>query len=324
VKEHPMEQRTFGVDRFQVSVLSLGCWMFGWQVDEQSSLKIISAAIDRGINLLDTANIYGQGASESIIGKAIRGRRNRIYIATKVYGKMDDATFGRGLSRAQVLSACDASLRRLGTDYIDLYQLHRRDDHIPIEETLQTLGELMKAGKVRAIGTSTFSATQIRLAQEKAEELGLALTSEQPPYSLLERDVEREVLPVCLKWKIAILPWSPLAGGLLTGKYNSRRRPPHGSRFERWKRDMSLYKQALERVEELKHLSKPLKIPLAHLALAWLRQRPGVTSIIIGPRTLAQLDDYVASLEVEVSREVAVQIDSIIPAGESVLNLYRE
>jgi aryl-alcohol dehydrogenase (NADP+) len=299
--------------------------MFGWQTDERTSLKVIDAAIDSGINLLDTANIYGQGASEKIVGQAIRGRRDRCFVATKVFGRMEEAPFERGLSREHILSACEASLNRLGTDYIDLYQLHRPDPTTPIEETLSALSELVMAGKVRAIGTSTFHASQIEEAQEAALSLGMpGLASEQSPYNLLEREVDRKVSGVCQKWGIGLLTWSPLAGGLLTGKYDSPLSPPLGSRFQRWHKDLAPWRHAFDCIAELKRWATTLDVPLSHLALAWLRNRPGVSSVIIGPRSPSQLRSYVASLDFTVPAEINARIDLLIPPGETLLNLYND
>lgn len=318
-----MEQRRLGTDGPSISVLGLGCWMFGSDVDEQSSLALIDEAFDRGIQFLDTANIYGQGASERVIGKALKRRRSAFFVATKVFGSMGDGPDDRGLSQRHVLKACDASLRRLDTDYIDLYQLHRPDPMVPIAETLEALSKLLQAGKIRAIGTSTFRLRELQEAQRTARDLGFPLfISEQPPYSLLEREVEEDVAPFCQEQGMGLLAWSPLAEGLLTGKYRSGYTSPNGSRFDRWNVDTTKWIPAMDRVTDLMHLAEEWGMCLRDMALAWLRERSSVTSILIGPRTLAHLEGYMASLEHQVSRELAESIDALVAPGTTLMHHY--
>src|ERR671938_611152 len=218
-----MEIRPLGRTGVQVSVLCLGCMMFGGKTSPDDSYTIIDRAIDAGINFLDTANVYSRGRSEEVTGAALKrnGKRQRIVLATKVHGKMaDDDPNMEGNSRRHIIAQCEASLRRLQTDYIDLYQIHRPQSAIPIDETLRALDDLIRAGKVRYIGTSTFAAWQVVESLWVAKELGLnRFVCEQPPYNVLDRRIERELLPMCRSYCIGVIPWSPLAGGLLTGKY---------------------------------------------------------------------------------------------------------
>src|SRR5215210_4245796 len=219
-----MEHRQLGRTGVQVSALCLGCMMFGGRTGPDESYAIIDRALDAGINFLDTANVYSRGRSEEITGQALKrnGKRDRVVLATKVHGRMaDDDPNAQGTSRRHIIAECEASLRRLGTDYIDLYQLHRPRPEIAIDETLRALDDLVRAGKVRYLGTSTFAAWQLVEALWAAKELGLnRFVCEQPPYNLLDRRVERELLPMCQTYGIATIPWGPLAGGKLTGKYH--------------------------------------------------------------------------------------------------------
>jgi aryl-alcohol dehydrogenase (NADP+) len=320
-----MEARRLGPAGPAVSVLSLGCWMLGWQVGAAESVAIARRAFELGITCFDTADTYGHGSSEKVLGAALGRHRDDVTIATKVYGPVGRELPGRGLAPGRVKAACEGSLRRLGTDHIDLYQLHRPDPTVPIQETVGALAELVRAGKVGAIGTSTFRSEQLGQAQSAAVAVGTApFAAEQPPYSLLERAVERTVVDVCRRWEMAILPWSPLAGGLLTGKYGLGQPPPPQSRLARWGADMTRLQPALERVERLDALAREAGMPLGHLALSWLRDRPGVASVLVGPRTAAQLDDYVASLGCALDRGLWDRIDAVVPPGHTWLHSYDE
>ena len=230
-----MEYRSLGRTGTQVSVLCLGCMMFGGRTEAEESYAIIDHAIDTGINFLDTANVYSRGRSEEVTGEALKrnGKRQQIVLATKVHGRMaDDDPNAYGNSRRHIIEQCEASLRRLQTDYIDLYQIHRPQSDIPIDETLRALDDLIRSGKVRYVGTSTFGAWQIIESLWISKELGLnRFVSEQPPYNILDRRIERELIPMMQTYGIANIPWSPLAGGLLTGKYRRDVAAPEGSRF---------------------------------------------------------------------------------------------
>ena len=230
-----MEYRLLGRTGVRVSPLTLGCMMFGRRTEPEDAYAIVDRALDAGINFLDTANVYSRGRSEEITGEALQrnGQRARVVLATKVHGTMDDDDpNAQGTSRRHLVEQCEASLRRLQTDWIDLYQLHRPRPEIAIDETLRALDDLVRAGKVRYLGTSTFGAWQVVEALWAAKELGLnRFVCEQPPYNLLDRRVERELLPMCQTYGLAAIPWSPLAGGLLTGKYRRGEPPPEGTRY---------------------------------------------------------------------------------------------
>lgn len=232
-----MEYRSLGRTGVQVSALCLGCMNFGFPTPEDESMAIIDAALDKGVNFLDTANVYNRGRSEEIVGKALQrnGKRDRIVLATKVHGRMsDDDILAAGNNRRHIIEQCHASLRRLQTDYIDLYQIHRPTSEIPIDETLRALDDLIRAGKVRYIGTSTYQSWRVLEALWVAKELGLnRFVTEQPPYHLLDRSIERELIPLAQTYGLAILPWSPLARGFLAGKYKRGQEVPGDSRVAR-------------------------------------------------------------------------------------------
>ena len=232
-----MEYRSLGRTGIQVSKLCLGCMNFGGPANETDSAEIINASIEAGINFLDTANVYNRGKSEEIVGKTLKqkGKRDKIVLATKVHGVMDEnEPNAKGNSRRHIIQQCEASLRRLQTDYIDLYQMHRPTADVPIDETLRALDDLIKSGKVRYIGTSCYASWQLVESLWVAKELGLnRFICEQPPYHLMDRRPERQLVPMCLTYGTAIIPWSPLVGGLLTGKYKRGNKYPEGSRFKR-------------------------------------------------------------------------------------------
>jgi aryl-alcohol dehydrogenase-like predicted oxidoreductase len=325
-----MEYRSLGRTGVKVSSLCLGCMMFGGRAGPEESMRIIDRALDAGINFLDTANVYNRGRSEEIVGEALRrnGRRHQVILATKVHGVMDDADpNARGNSRRHIIAQCEASLRRLQTDYIDLYQIHRPQPDIPIDETLRALDDLIRAGKVRYIGTSTFAAWQVVEALWVSERYGLnRFVCEQPPYNLLDRRVERELLPMARTFGIAVIPWSPLAGGLLTGKYRRGMEPPADSRFAAVDRNPLYRRRMNERIwdviEGLEPIAADKGVTLSQLALAWCMAQPGVTSPIIGPRTLEQLEDNLKALEVTITDEDRARIDALIPPGQMVSPFY--
>ncbi|GAB4331226.1 MAG: aldo/keto reductase [Dehalococcoidia bacterium] len=324
-----MKYRALGRTGVQVSSLCLGCMMFGGRTPPEDSHEIIARAIDAGVNFLDTANVYSRGRSEEATGAALKklGVRHRVVLATKFHGVMDEEEpNARGNSRRHIIEQCEASLRRLQTDYIDLYQVHRPQPDIPIDETLRALDDLVRAGKVRYIGTSTFGAWQVVESLWIAKELGLnRFVCEQPPYNILDRRVERELLPMAQTFGIATIPWSPLGGGLLTGKYRRGEPPPPGSRFggplpERLRRRMT--EAIYDVVEGLEPIAQEKGVTLSQLALAWCMQQPGVTSPIIGPRTMEQLEDNLGALEVAISDDDRARIDELVPPGRMVSPFY--
>src|SRR5579859_1476154 len=285
--------------------------MFGGKTNPDDSYAIIDHAIDAGINFLDTANVYSRGRSEEVTGAALKrnGKRHRIVLATKVHGTMDDTDPNMsGTSRRHIIEQCELSLKRLQTDYIDLYQLHRPRPDIAIDETLRALDDLVRSGKVRYLGTSTFAAWQVVEALWVSKELGLnRFVCEQPPYNLLDRRVERELLPMARTYGIATIPWSPLGGGLLTGKYRRNETPPSDSRFGSGSANPNVQRRLRDQVfdvtEGLQPLAEAKGCAMSQFALAWVMHQPGVTSPIIGPRTMDQLNDNLAALDVEITAE---------------------
>jgi aryl-alcohol dehydrogenase-like predicted oxidoreductase len=296
-----MRMRTLGGTGIKVSTYCLGAMMFGaWgNPDHEESVRIIHAALDAGINFIDTADVYSAGESEEIVGPALRGRRDSIVLATKAHGSMGDDVNMRGNSRRWLVREVENSLRRLGTDYIDLYQIHRPDPDTDIDETLSALSDLVHSGKVRAIGSSTFPAEQIVEAQWAAERRGyVRFRCEQPPYSIFVRGIEASVLPTCQRYGMGVIVWSPLGGSWLTGKIRSESGVDMNStRAKRLPRrfDPSLPGNAakLAAVEELIKVAADAGVPLTHLALAFAVGHPGVTSAIIGPRTMDRIDQIV-------------------------------
>lgn len=325
-----MQYRSLGRTGVKVSPLCLGCMNFGGKTTPEDSYDIIDHAIDSGINFLDTANVYSRGRSEEVTGEALKrnGKRDQIILATKVHGVMDDDDPNKqGNSRRHIVEQVDASLKRLQTDYIDLYQIHRPQPDIPIDETLQALDDLIRSGKVRYIGTSTFAGWQLMEALMVAKELGLnRFICEQPPYNLLDRRIERELLPMAQTYGVATIPWSPLAGGLLAGKYSRDSAPPEGSRYEKVSeipRFQARYTdQAFDVIEGLERLVATKDCSLSQFALAWCMQQPGVTSPIIGPRTMEQLKDNLKALDVLITEEDKREVDALIPPGRMVSAFY--
>ncbi|MBE3576098.1 MAG: aldo/keto reductase [Limnochordales bacterium] len=323
-----MEYRNLGRTGVKVSPLCLGCMLFGGRTEESEAIRIIDRALDAGINFIDTANVYNRGRSEEVVGKALKqnGKRDRVVLATKVHGRMaDDDPNAWGNSRRHIIEQCEASLRRLQTDYIDLYQIHRPSSDVPIDETLRALDDLIRAGKVRYIGTSTFAAWQVVESLWVSKELGLnRFVTEQPPYNLLDRSIERELIPMARTYGLGIIPWSPLAGGFLTGKYERDRQPPEGSRYEkRPARDDMFSEQAFAVLDVIKELAAAKGCTPSQLALAWVVQQPGVTSPIIGPRTLEQLEDNLGALQVTITDEDRARLDQVAPPGRAIVPYYQ-
>jgi aryl-alcohol dehydrogenase-like predicted oxidoreductase len=322
-----MRYRTLGSTGMQVSPLCLGAMMFGaWgEPDHDESIRIIHRALDAGINFIDTADVYAGGESEEIVGKALAGgRRDDVILATKVHGKMGDDPNRGGTSRRWITRAVEDSLRRLNTDWIDLYQIHRPRIDTDIDETLGALTDLVRAGKVRSIGSSTFPASRIVEAQWTAERRGRErFMCEQPPYSILTRGVEADVLPTCQRYGMGVIPWSPLAGGWLTGRFRkgqevaSRRSAlvPH-----MYDMDLPGNQQKLEAAEALAQLAEEAGITLIELALGFVIRHPAVTAAIIGPRTMEHLESQLPAADVELSDDVLDRIDEIVAPGVT-LNL---
>ncbi len=323
-----MEYRSLGRTGVQVTPLCLGCMNFGMKTGAEDAYAIIDKALDSGINFIDTANVYSRGESENITGEALKrsGKRAGVVLATKVHGKMDDVDPNmKGNSRRHIVEQCEASLKRLQTDYIDLYQIHRPQSDVPIDETLRALDDLVRAGKVRYIGTSTFAAWQAVESLWVAEKLGLnRFVTEQPPYNLVDRRIERELIPMARTCGYGILPWSPLAGGLLTGKYQRGKDAPKGSRFEDAKgRQAERFKdEVFDVIDVLAPMAKSKNCSISQLALAWVMHQPGVTSPIIGPRTMEQLEDNLGALDVEITDEDRGAIDEVSQPGRMISPYY--
>jgi aryl-alcohol dehydrogenase-like predicted oxidoreductase len=318
-----MRFRTLGGTGIRVSSYCLGAMMFGaaGNPDHEDCVRIIHTALDGGINFIDTADVYSQGESEEIVGAALRGRRDDVVLATKAHGAMGQDINMKGNSRRWIVREVENSLRRLQTDYLDLYQIHRPDQHTDIEETLSALSDLVHSGKVRAIGSSTFPAAQIVEAQWTAQQRGyVRFRSEQPPYSIFVRGIEAEVLPVCQKYGMGVIPWSPLAAGWLTGRY--RQDTGVDMTVGRARRVPGRFDQALPgnqaklaAVEELIKIAADAGCSLTHMAMAFVVGNPAVTSAIIGPRTMDQLTDLLAGASVTLEDDVLDRIDQIVPPG---------
>jgi len=321
------DYRVLGRTGVRVSPLCLGCMNFGDDADEAASFDIIDQAMDAGINFLDTADVYSRGGSETVVGRALArdGKRDQVFLATKGFNKMDDSDPNAwGSHRFHLIKACEDSLRRLGTDHIDLYQIHRPQPSVPIDETLRALDDLVKAGKVRYLGTSTFAAWQVMESLWVSKELGLnRFVCEQPPYNLLDRRIERELLPLCRTYGVGVIPWAPIAGGLLSGKYRLNQPRPAGTRYEKGAFNNRDNDTALASVEKYVEFCEARSVAPAQMALAWCLAQPGVTSPIIGPRTTEQMTDYLAAQEIVVTEDDTKQLDAIFPPGTHVSDYYR-
>ena len=323
-----MEYRSLGRTGTKVSTLCLGCLMFGGRTNETDSMDIIDRAIDGGINFFDTANMYVRGRSEEMVGKAFQrnGKRPRIVLATKVHFRMDDEDpNAQGNSRRHIIEQCEASLRRLQTDYIDLYQIHRPCSDIPIDETLRALDDLIRAGKVRYIGSSTFAAWQVVESLWASKELGLnRFICEQPPYHLLDRSIERELVPMAQTYGTALIPWSPMAGGFLTGKYRRGEARPTDARYQDENEDTDLFSDAAFNVlDVVLAIAAEKGCTPSQFALAWCAQQPGITSPIVGVRTMEQLEDNLGAINVQVTDEERERIDEVAPPGGVITRYYR-
>ncbi|WP_127356980.1 aldo/keto reductase [Actinacidiphila soli] len=314
-----MKYRTLGRTGIKVSPYCLGAMMFGvvGNPDHDDSVRIIHKALDAGINFVDTADVYSRGESEEIVGKALKGRRDKVVLATKAHLPMGDDPNQQGNSRRWLVRALEDSLRRLQTDHVDLFQIHRPAPDTDVEETLSALTDLVRAGKVRTIGASTFPASDIVEAQWVAERRGLErFRTEQPPYSILNRGIEREVLPVCERYGMGTMVWSPLAQGLLTGRYRKGQQTDSRRASRGFKHLTD--ERRLDAVEQLIPVAQDAGMSLTHMAMAFAIAHPGVTSAIIGPRTMDHLNDLLAGAETALNDEVLDRIDAIVPPGTDI------
>ena len=315
-----MKYRLLGRTGLQVSEICLGTMMFGGRTDEAHSIEIISKAIDSGINFIDTADIYNAGVSEEITGRAIADRRDQVILATKGRNAMGEGVNDKGASRGYLMRALDESLRRLGTDYIDLYYVHSPDYDTPMEETLRTLDDMVRSGKVRYIACSNFRAWYLALALGISDKNGLERFScLQPLYNIVNRDIEVEVLPLCRDQQLGVVSYSGLARGILTGKYATFGEYPEGSRASLDDPRMvqaELREASIVVSQQIKEHCDGRGTPCSHFALAWCLANPILTSVIIGPRTMEQFDDNLGCLDVEWTDEDEAVVDALVPPGE--------
>lgn len=321
-----MEYRSLGRTGVKVSPLCLGTMNFGGPTPEDAAIKIIHKALDGGINFIDTANVYQGGESERVVGKALEdGRRASTILATKVHFPTSDDPNDRGNSRRNIFNAVEASLRRLKTDWIDLYQIHRSVFDTHQEETLRALDDLIRQGKVRYIGCSTYPAWMVMeaLAISEREHLNRFVT-EQPPYNLLDRRIENELVPLAERYDLGLLPWSPLAMGILAGRYKSIDAHPKGSRLDTigsWAVER-LNLSALDIAEKVAEIAHEQGLTSSQLALLWAKDQPCITAPIIGPRLISHLDDAMEILEMDLEDELAQKLDELVPPGSAVADFY--
>jgi aryl-alcohol dehydrogenase-like predicted oxidoreductase len=326
LKEITVEYRDLGLTGVKVSPLCLGTMNFPEPSGEEESIEMMNRALDGGINFLDSANVYNQGESEKIVGRVLKenGLRDEVVLATKVYGRMGDGPNDGGVSRYHIIRSCEDSLRRLQTDRIDLYQLHRPSLTVPQEETLRAFDDLITAGKVRYIGCSTHPAWMVMESLAVSEKYGLAhYISEQPPYNLLDRRIENELVPMAQKYGLALLPWSPLAGGILAGRYPSDSSYPEGSRAER--ADFfrpRINRAGLDAAAKLAQMAVERELSTSQLALLWVKDQPGVTSPIIGPRTIAHLNDALGVMEMFLDEADVPLFDELVHPGTAVADFH--
>ena len=321
-----MQYRPLGRTGVQVSEICLGTMMFGGKTTKADSIRIIDHALERGVNFVDTANVYAGNESERIVGEALTrdSKRQTTILATKVNFPQGPDINARGLSRRHLLEACDASLARLKTDWIDLYQLHRSSASIPIDETLRALDDLIRAGKVRYIGCSMFPSWQMVESLWVAKELGLnRFVSEQPAYHMLDRTAEREVIPAAQSFGLAVIAWGPLCGGLLTGKYGRDDGDPEG----RWQGGKDNFNReatplAWDVVEALRGMAREKGCSVSQVALAWCGAQPGITAPIIGPRTFEQVADNLGAVDVELTAADFERIDALVPPRSVAVRYY--
>ncbi len=322
-----MEYRTLGRTGVLVSPLCLGAMNFGGPTNEEESIQIINRALDGGINFIDTANVYNAGRSEEIVGKALlmNGKRNEVILATKVFGKMGTQPNDQGASRYHILKSCEDSLRRLQTDHIDLYQLHRPPLNIPQDEVLRAFDDLVRSGKVLYIGCSTHPAWMVMEALSISEKYGLArYISEQPPYNLLDRRVENELIPLCQKYGMAVLPWSPLAMGMLAGRYPSDGSLPSDSRAATRGGSFKdrVTQKGLRVAQAVDQMAKERGLSSAQLALLWVKDQPGVTAPIIGPRTLQHIESFLPVIDMHLNDDDRPLFDNLVHPGNAVADFH--
>ena len=326
-----MEYRILGRTGVRVSAHCLGAMMFGvWgNTDEEECIRMVHRALDAGINFVDTADVYSAGVSEEIVGKALKHKRDDVFLATKVHGEMGSGPNERGNTRLWIQREVEASLKRLKTDHIDLYQIHRPEFDTDIEETLGAITDLVRQGKVRYLGCSTFPAFHVVESQWASERRGYErFVCEQPPYSIFVRSIERELLPVAQRYGMGVIVWSPLAGGWLAGRYRRGQAAPEGSRGARWRGVRPVFERydvenpandrKLDMVEDLERIADKAGISLLHMSLAWTLAHPAVTSAIIGPRTPEQLEDILAGADVRLDDATLDAIDEVVPPGSVV------
>lgn len=321
-----MEYRSLGRTGAMVSPLCLGVMNFGGKTPEDESIRIIDAAIDRGINFIDTANVYNAGESEKVLGKALKqnGKRQEIFLATKVFNAMGPGPNDKGLSRFHIMQAVEDSLRRLQTDHIDLYQLHRPSFTIPHDEILRALDDLVKSGKVRYIGTTTFPAWKVMEGLAISEKYNLArYVSEQPPYNLLDRRIENELVPLCQQYGLGIIPWSPMAAGILAGRYPLGEPIPEGARAA----GQALMAQRVTRKgqeigQKLAEMGKERGMTAGQLAYLWVKEQPFITAPIFGPRTFAQYEEAVEIVDKTLTKEDLALFDELVPPGSAVADFH--
>ncbi len=322
-----MEYRVLGSSGVKVPPLCLGAMNFGGPTSAAESIHIINRALEGGINFIDTADVYTNGESERIVGQALKesGRRQQVVLATKVYNPMGDGPNEQDLSRYHIIKACEDSLRRLQTDHIDLYQLHRPSEFIPQEEWLRALDDLVRAGKVLYIGSSTFPAWIIMEGLALSKQYGwVRYVSEQPPYNLLDRRIENEIIPLALKYNLAVLPWSPIAMGILAGRYPVDEATPAGSRLAEGRNmmDQRVNPTGRQIGARMVELARERGVTASQLALLWCKDQPGITAPIIGPRTLAHLEDALPVLEMSLKAEDYPIFDSLVHPGNAVADFH--
>jgi aryl-alcohol dehydrogenase-like predicted oxidoreductase len=323
-----MEYRLLGRTGVRVSPLCLGAMNFGAGTAGSDAIRIVHASLDAGVNFIDTADVYNAGESERIVGEALAGRRERVILATKVHGRTGEGPNDLGNSRLHILRACEASLRRLGTDYIDLYQVHRPSPETPVDETLGALTDLVRAGKVRYIGCSTHPAWMVMEALAVSDRLGLArYVSEQPPYNLLDRRIENELIPLALRFNLAVLPWAPLAQGVLAGRYPDAAALPADARAVRQPGPGNIYAErvtarGIEVGLRFAALAAAAGRTPGQLALLWCKDQPGVTAPILGPRTYDQLAELLPVLDMALSADERAKCDALVPPGSAVTDFH--
>ncbi len=323
-----MEYRRLGRSGVLVSPLCLGTMNFGGVTTENDSFEIMRKAVDGGINFFDTANVYNNGESERVTGRFLKENnlQDRVVLATKVFGNMGDLPNEGGGTRYHIIKACEDSLQRLQTDHIDLYQLHRPPSIHPQEETLRAFDDLIRAGKVRYIGCSTHPAWMVMEALAISEKYGLnRYISEQPPYNLLDRRIENELIPLCQKYDLAIIPWSPLAMGVLAGRYSQAGNYPEGSRAQRWEKNMSdarITQRGIEVGNAVSRMAEERGLTASQLSLLWTKDQPGITAPIIGPRTLDHLEDALVIMDKTLDDADRPLFDALVHPGNAVADFH--